>query len=66
MAFGQSVYFKATSVLGPKKASSYILMVPVTAVLFSIILLGESINHFTILGGSLSLLAILILNKNYN
>jgi drug/metabolite transporter (DMT)-like permease len=41
-------------------------MVPVTAVFFSVILLGESINHFTILGGSLSWLAILILNKNYN
>ena len=64
MAFGQSIYFKATSVLGPKRASSYILMVPVTAVFFAIILLGESINSFIILGGSLSLVAILIINKN--
>lgn len=66
MAFGQSIYFKATSILGPQKASSYILMVPITAVFFAIILLGESINYFTILGGSLSLIAILIINKKTN
>ena len=64
MAFGQSIYFKATSVLGPKRASSYILMVPIAAVFFAIILLGESINNYIILGGSLSLIAILIINKN--
>ena len=34
MAFGTSIYFYASTQLGPKKASSYIFLVPITAIFF--------------------------------
>ena len=63
MAFGQGIYFKATSILGPKRASSFILTVPVTAAFFAIIFLGEVLDIFVIIGGLLSFSAVYILIK---
>lgn len=63
MAFGQGIYFKATSTLGPKKASSYILIVPIAAAFFAILILGESIDIFVICGGILSIVSVFILNN---
>ena len=63
MAFGQSIYFNATTILGAKKASSFILMVPISAMIFSILILKEPIIGTTIFGGSLGLYAIYLINK---
>jgi drug/metabolite transporter (DMT)-like permease len=63
MAFGQSIYFKATAILGPKKSSTYILIVPIAATIFAIIILKESLDIFVIIGGALNLTALYILNK---
>ena len=63
MAFGQSIYFKATTLLGPKKASSFILTVPISAMLFAILFLNEPIIFTTIFGGILGLSAVYIINK---
>ena len=63
MAFGQSVYFNATAILGAKRASSFILMVPISAMIFSILILDEPIIGTTIFGGSLGLYAIYLINK---
>ncbi len=64
MAFGQGIYFKATLTIGPKKASSYILIVPIAATFFAISILGESLDIFVISGGILSFIAVIILNKS--
>ena len=50
MAFGTSIYFYASTTLGPKKASSYIFLVPFTAILFSMYFLNEPFQLSTILG----------------
>ncbi len=63
MAFGQSIYFKATTILGAKKASSFILFVPVSAMFFSVLFLNELIIGTTILGGILGFFAIYLLNR---
>jgi len=63
--FGTSIYFMATSVWGAKKASGYFFLVPVTAVFFASVFLGERIDIFTILGGIFTILAIYQLN-GYN
>ena len=63
MAFGQSIYFNATAILGAKKASSFILMVPISAIIFAILILKEPVISTTIFGGFLGLYAIYLINK---
>ena len=63
MAFGTSKYFYASTKLGPKKASSYIFLVPSTAILFSMYFLGEPFQLSTILGGGLGAFSV-YLNNN--
>ena len=62
MAFGTSIYFYASTRLGPKKASSYIFLVPFTAILFSMYFLGEPLQLSTILGGGIGLFAVYLIN----
>ena len=64
MAFGQSIYFKATTILGPKDSSSFIFLVPISALLFAIIFLNEPIILSTIFGGILGLSGVYLINKN--
>ncbi len=63
--FGTSIYFMATSTWGGKKASGYFFLVPITAVFFASIFLGERVDIFTIIGGVFTILAIYQLN-GYN
>ena len=63
MAFGTSIYFYASTKLGPKKASSYIFLVPFSAILFSMYFLGEPFQLSNILGGGLGAFAVYIINK---
>ena len=62
MAFGTSIYFYASTKLGPKKASSYIFLVPFTAVLFSMYFLGEPLQFSTFIGGGLGVLSVYLIN----
>ena len=58
-----TVYFYATTRLGPEKASSYIFMVPLAAAVSSWLFLDETILPHTIAGGLLGMLAVYIINK---
>ena len=62
MAFGTSIYFYGSAKLGPKKASSYIFLVPCTAILFSMYILNEPFQLSTILGGGLGAFSVYIIN----
>lgn len=62
MAFATTAYFIATSRLGSEKAAAFIFTVPVSAMLFSMILLGESLKGNILLGGMLSIVAVYLIN----
>jgi drug/metabolite transporter (DMT)-like permease len=63
MAFGTTVYFLASVRLGPQKASAFIFTVPVTAMLFAIILLDEKLTYSITIGSLLALFAVYLINK---
>jgi len=58
-----TMYFVATSRLGPSKASSFIFLVPFSAALGSWIFLNEIPELHTIVGGFLGIGAVYVLNK---
>ncbi|MBA66171.1 MAG: hypothetical protein CMG55_10260 [Candidatus Marinimicrobia bacterium] len=64
MAFGTSIYFLASTKLGPKKASSYIFLVPLTAILFAMYFLDEPLQLSTLIGGALGMFAVYLININ--
>lgn len=57
-----TTYFFATTKLGPEKASSYIFIVPSAAVFFSWIFMDEAVEPKTIIGGTIAILAVFIIN----
>jgi drug/metabolite transporter (DMT)-like permease len=61
--FGTTVYFVSSTKLGSQRASSYIFMVPGTAIISSWILMKEVPDWTTIIGGSLAMVAVKILHK---
>ncbi|TGN02256.1 DMT family transporter [Leptospira dzoumogneensis] len=61
--FGTTVYFYASSRLGSRTASSFIFLVPVTALLGSWIFLGEEPKLSTLLGGLFAVSSVIILNR---
>jgi drug/metabolite transporter (DMT)-like permease len=65
--FGQTIastiYFYASGKLGSGHASSYMFMVPLTALLSSYLLLGEIPSFWLVVGGTVSLLAVYIANR---
>ncbi|MDB4835382.1 DMT family transporter [Cyclobacteriaceae bacterium] len=61
--FATACYLYATSELGAEKASTFIFLVPVGAVFSSWIFLGEQVEWFTLVGGVLGVLAVMIINK---
>ena len=62
-SFGTTVYFIASSRLGSAKASSFIFLVPASAMLSSWGLLGETPQWTTIIGGLLAISAVYLLNR---
>ena len=62
MALGTSIFFYASTKLGPRKASSFIFLVPFTAILFSMYFLEEPFQISTILGGILGIFSIYLIN----
>ena len=65
MVFGTTVYFLGTTRLGPEKASAFIFTVPVTALLFSVLLIGERLEVTTIIGGIMTITAVYLINKSH-
>ena len=63
MSFANTVYFFASSKIGAVKASSFIFVVPLTAIIFSKIILNEQVLYTTVLGGVLSVIAVYLINK---
>lgn len=61
-AFGTTIYYQAISIVGASKASTFGLMVPVNALLLSWLFLGETPTQETLIGGSLAILAIYLIN----
>ena len=66
MVFGTTVYFFGTTRLGPEKASAFIFMVPVTALFFSVLLIGERLEITTIIGGMMTMIAVYLINKSHS
>ena len=58
-----SIYFIGASKLGAKEASSYIFLVPASALSFGAIFLGEEITFNVIIGTICTIIAIYILNN---
>jgi len=56
-SFATAVYF-----LGSKRASSYIFIVPLSAVIFSSIFFNGKIDLFLVIGGIISLSGVYLLN----
>jgi len=65
--FGQSIattiFYIASGKLGSAKASSYMFLVPLFALLTSYSLLGEKMYYHIVLGGFISLIAVYLINS---
>ena len=66
MVFGTTVYFFGTTRLGPEKASAFIFMVPVTALFFSVLFIGERLEITTMIGGMMTMIAVYLINKSHS
>tara|TARA_B100000029_G_scaffold473974_1_gene515858 strand:- start:212 stop:1057 length:846 start_codon:yes stop_codon:yes gene_type:complete len=64
MSFGTSIYIYATPRLGPIQTSAFIFTVPFIALLTAFIVLKEPITYNVIIGGIISILAIVFINRN--
>jgi len=62
-AFGTGVYFTASSRLGAARASAFTYLVPVFALSFTSILLGEVPEILMIVGGFMAVAAVIIINR---
>lgn len=62
-AMATTFYFVATTRLGPSRASSFIFLVPFSAAFGAWIFLEEIPKIYTIIGGTLGILAVYILNR---
>lgn len=62
-AFATTVYFTAVAKLGSARASSYIFIVPATALAIAAWYLGEPVKTTTVLGGLIALIAVMLLRK---
>lgn len=63
-AFATTVYFYAVKQLGSARASSYIFIVPATALLIAALYLQEPVKTTTLIGGLIALLAVTILRRD--
>jgi drug/metabolite transporter (DMT)-like permease len=61
--FATSIYFVGITKLGTKEVSSFIFLVPASALILSAIFLDEKITYNTILGTICTIIAIYILNN---
>ncbi len=62
-AFATTVYFYAVKKLGSARASSYIFIVPATALLIAALYLDEPVHASTLIGGLLALVGVTLLRR---
>ena len=62
-AFATTVYFYAVKKLGSARASSYIFIVPATALLIAALYLHEPVRATTLIGGMLALVGVTLLRR---
>ncbi len=62
LAFGTVSYFYATQKLGATIASSFSFLVPVSAIIFSIIILNEIPDKLSWIGCTIAILSVIIIN----
>jgi len=63
MAFATTAYFIAASRLGSSKAAAFTFTVPVSAMLFSMLILKESLQLNVVFGGLFSIAAVVLINS---
>ena len=63
LGLGTTAYFITTMRLGSQKASSFMFVVPFSAIISSAIFLDETIVWTTIVGGIFAIIAVYIINK---
>ncbi len=63
MAFGTTAFFIAASRLGSEKASAFIFTVPLSALIFSMLILKEPLQWNIVFGGSISIFAVILINS---
>jgi len=61
-----TIFFMSSGVLGSQKTSSFMFLVPIFALLSAWLVLDEPIQIHILLGGLLSIIAILFVNKSSN
>lgn len=61
--FATTIYFFAAAKLGSARASSFIFLVPLTAMLGAMLFLGEMPGTRTVLGGILAIGAVVLMNQ---
>ncbi len=61
--FATTAYFYSTRKLGTSKASSFIFLVPINAVILSFIFLKEIPRWTTVIGGASAIFAVFLINK---
>ena len=65
-AFATVTYLVATTVIGAEKASTFIFLVPISAILTAYFTLDEAIQWHTIVGMVLGVLAVMIINGPFS
>lgn len=65
-AFGTGIYFAVSTHLGAAKGSAFTYLVPVSAVVFTAILLNERPKPIMILGGFFAIIAVTLINRTEN
>jgi len=63
LGLGTTVYFYVTMKLGSRKASSFMFIVPFSAIISSSIFLDEAISMTAIIGGAMTISAVYLINK---
>lgn len=61
--FATTIYFKASNILGASDTSSFIFLVPVVAVVSSYYLLDEVPSVMSLVGGTILILSVWLINK---
>ena len=65
-SFATVTYLTATTIIGAEKASTFIFLVPVSAVITSYFTLGEIIQWHTVIGLVFGVLAVMIINGTFS
>lgn len=61
--FASTMYYYASGIIGSQKASSFIYLVPIFAVILGILFLDERLEWTYVVGGLITFLAVFLINK---